>query len=425
VGSPALLCAHLKYREENAELCIPSAAPAAYTSRYLLARAVIKRHLTVHLPEAVPTVRVITFASLESNEFTDYLHTTPIHFVMAHDGANKRSGSANKESDKNIKILFRGLIWVFNTRRLSVALLNQIEFRDSKVFTMILESLAIQSIPRPAGKSKFTAEIKKNRKLLEEIQEHHGRDLDSLMDDVDVEKLVEMFSDEGLSEGYSLAAYAVSVMLQHGDCDAFLASAFMMHCVVLKNVPISQRRLPLIKFDLEFEETIDEFFTNFSDISRNVMEHSKWVETMEKQATECDNMDLVDGRLFRAVLQAVDNNTFNGITEEAANDWSSLCEIVKKISGEDLSTSGTLEIQDSEVAPATVDESSSSENISVLPFSSPVFDKHLSCIHVTTDSSIPSRIGALKLYRETTHWHDHRKPLVQKAAPTEKVSKWR
>jgi hypothetical protein len=49
----------------------------------------------------------------------------------------------------------------------------------------------------------------------------------------------------------------------------------------------------------------------------------------------------------------------------------------------------------------------------------------LECIHVTADTSVAYRLGSMKLYRETSHWHNHRKPLNPKQAPVQKVSKWR
>jgi hypothetical protein len=66
-----------------------------------------------------------------------------------------------------------------------------------------------------------------------------------------------------------------------------------------------------------------------------------------------------------------------------------------------------------------------SEELAVLPFTNAVFDKHLECIHVKTDSSLSARLGAMKIYRETSHWHNHNKPLNPKVLPAQKVSKWR
>jgi hypothetical protein len=65
------------------------------------------------------------------------------------------------------------------------------------------------------------------------------------------------------------------------------------------------------------------------------------------------------------------------------------------------------------------------EELAALPFTNTVFDKHLECIHIKTDSSLPVKFGTMKIYPETSHWHNHRKPLNSKLLPAQKVPKWR
>ena len=414
----------LRNHLENAELCIPPGSPAKHRSRYLLARSAIKRHLTFHLPSALPGVLVNTFPSLQSEEAKEYLHVSPIHFVMAHDGANKKIETTTTDSDKCAKILLRSMIWYFNTHKLNVALINQIEFRDSKVFTMIVESFTPRAKQKLAMASKFVVETQEYRKRLAEIQGRDSRD-DYTIEDVDVERLVEIFAADDLGESSFLAAYTLSLMLKEGNCDIFLASAFILHNIITKHILLSRRRLPLISFDLESEGIIDKFLGSFSDISRNILEDPKWSEAMESQEADCDIMDLVDGRLFRAVIQGMcDKSLSEGIPEAAKEDWRAFHQIVKQLSGQDLSVDGSFESEFNTTATKD-DYETKSEALSVLPFSSPVFDEHLKCIYVTADTSISYGMGAMKLYRETTHWHNHRKPLTVKAPNAQVVSKWR
>ena len=427
----ASLCPHLTLNlflrsyVENAELCIPPGSPAKHRSRYLLARAVIKRHLAFHLPSALPSVLVNTFPSLESREFKEYLHVSPIHFIMAHDGANKKTETTTTDSDRCAKILLRAMIRYFNTHNLNVALINQIEFRDSKVFTMIVESFNPQEKQKLATPSKFDDETRETRKLLVETQERNGRD-DYVVENVDIETLTQIVVTEDLGESSVLAAYAVSLMLKEGDCDIFLASALVLHSILAKHIPLSHRRLPLISFDPEFEDIFDEFLGKFSDISRNVLGDPKWSKAMESEEADCDSVDLVDGRLLRAVIQAMCDKSFSGgIPESAKEDWHALRQMVKQFSGQDLSIDGSLEPELFNTTAINDDYETKSEALSVLPFSSPVFNEHLKCIHVTTDTSVTYKFGAMKIYRETTHWHNHRKPLTVKAPVAQVVSKWR
>jgi hypothetical protein len=67
----------------------------------------------------------------------------------------------------------------------------------------------------------------------------------------------------------------------------------------------------------------------------------------------------------------------------------------------------TLSLQTSLKVDSRVEDIKDEESaeLAVMPFSNSVFDKHLECIHVTADESLPARLGVMKLYRETHHWY--------------------
>lgn len=390
----------------------------------------IKRHLALHLTSSHPSVEVNTFPSFDSDEFKEYLHISPIHFVMGHDGVStalKSTADITEDDEQYAKILLRGMIWYFNTHKLNVALINRIEFRDSKIFTMIVESFTPLSKLKLAMTARFVHEIKYTRKLLEDSQRTSQPKIATELKGPHVKEVMEAFSEEDVvPESYYLAAYGVSRILKHKDFDVFLPSAFILHNVLLKQLPLSQRRLPLVTFDDEFEEQIETFLRKISDISRCWMDDSEWQEFAQVEEIESDIIDLIDGRLFRVVIQAMCDNSFNGQLPKAARqDWEILRRVVAKLAGDNLSLAGSIEPESSGTTATESDFESVSEDLAVLPFSNSVFDKHLACIHVETDASLPARLGVMKIYRETTHWHNHRKPLNPKLAPAQKVSKWR
>ncbi|TVY52513.1 putative helicase [Lachnellula cervina] len=416
---------HIAFFEENSELCIPPGLSKAHRERYLLARSVIKSHLTLRLPSSQPNVLINTFPTLESEEFKEYLHVTPIHFVMVHDGSSRSMNTSNEnsEDEKLAKVLLRGMIWWWNTHRLNVALINRIEFRDSKVFTMIVESFTTSSKKKLLKTTKFIDEIKGASKLLGKLR---ATDEDLQVKVEDLEELEEDSSIENESESYYLSAYAVSATLRNKDCDVFMASAFVIHSILLKHVPVSERRLPLVTFDEDFEDQINEFIAKLSNVLRYTLEDAAWTDLMASKEAERDTVDLIDGRLFRVVIQAMCDNTLKTALPLAARkDWSVLSTLVKQLSDQELSIQGSTEPESSESSASKSDFEQPDEDLAVLPFSHPVFDKHLECIHVETDTSIPARLGSLKLYRETTHWHNHKKPLTTKPPVAQKVSKWR
>ncbi|KAF7883407.1 uncharacterized protein EAF02_005327 [Botrytis sinoallii] len=101
---------HIAFFEENRQLCVPPGVKSTHRARYLLARTAIRQHLHHKLPLSHPEIVVNTFPSLESKEFSSYLHATPIHFVMSHDGA---ATAKQPRSSKEEKTILRGLIWFF------------------------------------------------------------------------------------------------------------------------------------------------------------------------------------------------------------------------------------------------------------------------------------------------------------------------
>lgn len=394
----------------------------------------IKRHLTRHLPSACPTVVISSFPKLDSNEFNDYLHNTPIHFVMAHDGSGRESNVAPDDvedlselqrSENIAKKSLRSVIFWFNTHQYNVALINRIEFRDSKVFTMIVESFTAPSELKLAIAADLATREKAAKKLQDVQDAKESKGPASAFSPAQFDKLAKAFADEDMSESYLLAIHGISTSLTHG-ADIFLASAFALHSVILQHVPLSQRRFGLVTFGADFDEEVDKYISNISSVFNAAVQDTRWNELMDKEEIETDAIDLIDGRLFRVVIQAMCDESFpKSIPKTSQEDWNTVCGLVKELCGKELSLEGSEEPESSETTTTKSDFEPVAENLAVLGFSNPVFDKHLECIHVEADASLPARLGALKIYRETSHWHNHKKPLNPKVAPVAKVSKWR
>jgi len=421
---------------ENAELCIPRGLRGTRKSRYLLARTVIKRHLTIHLTSAQPNVLVNTFPSLESAEFKRYLDVTPIYFVMAHDGAVKigqNSTEETKEEDEIAKVLLRGMIWWFNTHKQNVALINLIEFRDSKVFTMIVESFIMRSKLRLTMGPQFSKEINDCQEKLEDAEEDDELSFPPTANLTALaEKLLATTDDDNVSESSYVSLMAAIILLKgEGDDehDISLISALLLHNIASRYLPLSQRRLPLVEFDTRSEQAIDRFLTHFSSVAKRIMGTKSWNDELEEAEIECDIVDLVDGRLLRAIIQAASKEDFiSNLPASAQKEWSSYVHVIKTLSSKDLASQGAWEPE--VINPeALIDNSETKpDNLSVLPFSSEIFDKHLECIHVDADDSVTARLGAMKIYRETTHWHSIGKKLNTKllsSEPAPVFTKWR
>ncbi len=133
--------------DEHKDLCVPRGVSAIKKLKYLLARAVIKRHLNINLRGSHPTLEIHSFASENDPAFREYLKTSGVYFVMCHDGANPKplptgvlSQGANERGQAEVdaqetfrKVAFRRMIgWLIN-ESYNVALINGLEWADTKV----------------------------------------------------------------------------------------------------------------------------------------------------------------------------------------------------------------------------------------------------------------------------------------------------
>ena len=120
----------------------------------MLARSVVRRHLKANLRKTQPSVRIENFQSPLDSHFQGYLETTGIYFVMCHDGANPTPLSKEvlavgqnaritdiKAKESRRKSIFRSFINKLINRGYNVALINGVEFSDTKVRLCILVEL--------------------------------------------------------------------------------------------------------------------------------------------------------------------------------------------------------------------------------------------------------------------------------------------
>lgn len=232
---------------------------------------------------------------------------------------------------------------------------------------------------------------------------------------------------ESIPGSWVVGAVGSSAILQETSEYNLLASAYMLHLVILKRLPLAQRRLPLIRFEEEFDNKISHFLELFSEIVTKIVDNDAFVDVMEKLGVNCDLVDMVDGRLFRATVEAMLTGPLKGaVPASLGDDWSLVFDLVHSLSGKSLIVDAPkerkVENADAENNAKEVDIGESA----VLSLDEPVFDKHLSAIHVDVDTTLSSKLASLKLYREASYWQTHKRPAVQmKQLPVEKVSKWK
>jgi superfamily II DNA or RNA helicase len=238
--------------------------------------------------------------------------------------------------------------------------------------------------------------------------------------------IMSLLSDDDVaSETLVLSACTLAAMLSKYDIASPLVSAFILHTVLTDHLTLSQRRLPLVEFDEKLDDEVEKFLEQYADTATTILSDRSWVESMRDNEVDYDLVDAVDGRLFRIIIEILLKGMVkDSLPQLVQQEWKVAVALVESLSGKNISN--TAPTESSKVAKVEqLPQRDDVGEISVMTFSNQVFDKHLASIDVKVEASLSSRMAALKMYRETTHWHNYRKPLNPKQAPEVKVSKWR
>ncbi len=101
----------------------------------------------INLTRSQPPINIQTFDSMQDFSFQRYLIDTGVYFVMCHDGANvdpttSNEGSKRQAGDDSARIetqemsrktRLRAMIFTLINRGYNIALINGLEFIDTKV----------------------------------------------------------------------------------------------------------------------------------------------------------------------------------------------------------------------------------------------------------------------------------------------------
>lgn len=215
-----------------------------------------------------------------------------------------------------------------------------------------------------------------------------------------------------LTERLNIVTSTLSQLLAEQPARAPLASAFLLHAILLSHIPLSARRVEEV--ELTGRSGVWDyrlFLDDFAIAARAAIDGSWWKQLFENPGVQCDVVDLVDGRLFKMVLFAIQGrlNARTLLPKEVIQDFDSVADIVLlhsdvrlELFGEHRLTGQTLlRSPEQSVIP------------SVLWFSNPVFDQHLTSIKINVelrDSGGPEWESA-RIFTETTHWHNPKRPI--------------
>ena len=214
------------------------------------------------------------------------------------------------------------------------------------------------------------------------------------------------------TERLSLVICTLSQLLTERPELAPLVSAFLLHATLLSHIPLSARRMKEVKLaDKAGNKEYRQFLEDFSVTARATVDCSRWVQHFDAMGTQCDVVDLIDGRLFKTVLSAVQGqlNATTLLPEEVLLEFNSCAKILESHSGVELRLS-----QQHDLTGKVLEPPSDKRIIpSVLQFSNGVFDQHLSSIKIDVAVRDPSNIDgrSTRIFKEISHWHNARRPI--------------
>lgn len=397
---------HIAFFECNRKLCIPEGADEKDASKYLLAREAIIRHLQANLASSHPDIKVNVFETYEGQDFLDYLQRTSLYFMMTHDGASaidrkgKHVGHDTQVSHPQ-RLPLRRMLLSFLSRGYNVALVNGLEWVDTKVMTMVMEL--------------------RNQAQLKNLPPASQWISSSTRDDASVPAHVEKLADPalGLTERQALIAAVVSTLMSSPPTSidatlcAQLCCVLLLHSALLTHLPLASRRL---EDQTGSKETI-EFLQSAAQHGASILQSEKW-SALTGFTGSCDVADVIDGRLFLQLVQQP-----NAPSGEVMETFNKIFKAAESLIGKSLPKK-MPEASDEEEKP-TAEEPKPVE-LAVLPFSNPVFDKHLESVHLEIDemAGAEQTYASHKIFREVTHWHNAKKPIIQKPKePTAAVAK--
>ena len=200
----------------------------------------------------------------------------------------------------------------------------------------------------------------------------------------------------------------LSRMLQKGSITESVAAIFLLHTVLIGFLPLPHRSYVMERGDDSSESRIDIVLAELSVLLTMLLSENSWADSMQRCEIPCDLSDLVDGRLLKSVSSKSRRSDLDAHTtkrfDELAHALCATCSIHLKApesSADNKSNYGEA-------------NGTSSNNMTILPFSNPVFDKHLSSISLRVSPSKASDRLSGRIHQEVSHWHNAKRRLDPK-----------
>jgi hypothetical protein len=222
-----------------------------------------------------------------------------------------------------------------------------------------------------------------------------------------------------LSEREVLTLLVAQKLLAQSRATDSDVSKLLLQLAALRHLPLTARHLTNVGDRCTL-------LNRFAVSTLGLLRNDDFSAAFDSKALKCDVADLIDGRLWGALLQRKEKQ-FTFLYHEKGpiqKHWSELGSLLTKLCGK-VTPHQPFQFQHKTQPEPGVPKSqvAAPKEVKgqVLPFSHPVLDRHLAPIHLSTDDRafkprIPDHI-----FSELSHWHNADKPLVIKGQQIQKM----
>ncbi|KAL4949190.1 hypothetical protein BDW69DRAFT_174923 [Aspergillus filifer] len=416
---------HIVFFSENLSICVPSSMPTKLWPKYHLAREAIIQHLVQNLPATVPSIHVRRFDSYDSVEFGRYLSSIGAYFLMCHDSTSI--------SDNSARYLIRSTIHWFVLHGYNVALLNSVECRDSKVFSMVLEGSMLRARQiddterSQASTSERTILLSPDTKTISTRSTPCNSENQPL-----INKILTTLKNEtlGLTQRDWIAILALGKMSRSSLFNSENlqgAQAILLHTAILSECKLSERIVEA--YNSGFGER---FLAEYASEVVNVLTCDWWRDIVVRYTPNaCNLSDCVDGRLFFETLGALERTqNMDSWSLTVRKRFDLLIRLVLELfeldirptmtpasAGSPVKNTGVfdeLSLDCLRKSTITIKEpSNDAKAFCVLPFNNQAIDAHLRPVSVVTadfsEEAMSPKVS--RTFKELSHWHNHRRLL--------------
>jgi ATP-dependent RNA helicase DDX60 len=297
----------------------------------------------------------------------------------------------------------RGIIYSLIHRGLNVALLNGLDFRDSKVFAFILERSQKLSSPSVLAERADPPAYSPTKNGSPQI--------------CDKGHIATIMAALGPASTRLKPTLATLESID-GKFLRFLP-AFLAHTLLLDSLPLTARRFAAVEFDHKTESAVAGFIDSWCDqLCQNT---DTWIG---REKPDASLVDVFDGRMFRHILA----HSLDSLPAAISAKTSQLLRIITRdqlVHVNDCANPIAASVEES-YGESLYGRETPSRPTSIMPFSHPAFDKHLQEIHVIVKETPSQQLHGNKISEELTHWHNAKKPLlIKRNAPVDPIAKAR